>query len=319
MNKFTLIAPIFNEWENIKNFLITIFNQTRIPDEIILVDWWSTDNTFDILKLEEKKHNNLKVFQLTWNNIKIWNIAKNRNLAIKNASNEIILCVDAGWIIDKNYCKYMMDSFEKNNYDVVGWNYKLIYNSDFQKNTNKILEPWKNFWIKDFNPSSRSIWFKKKVWESVGWYPEYLTLAWEDTYFNYLIRKKWFQTFFQEKAIVYWDWRESEQWLFNQIYFYNKWDAEVFIINWVILTKWFYYFILINFFIIIFFIFIFINIWINLLLIALLILYGFIFNFNKMKGNFIFRIKINLWKLFYLWIWYMSWILYWIKYLFNNW
>lgn len=310
MLNFTLIAPVYNEELNIEVFIESIYKQTLLPNEVIIVDWWSKDKTFEILKKFKKIKNNLKIYQLHWN------IAKGRNLAIKNATNEIILCVDAWWKIDQNFCKYMIETFTTFNADAVGWNFKLLYNSDFQIKTNSILEPWSDFWKKVFNPSSRAIWFKKYVWEKIWGYPEYLSLAWEDTYFNYLIRKNKFITKFAEKAIVYWDWRDSEQSLMRQIYFYNKWDAENLIINKVIFNNSFYYFLAINIYIILLIISFFISNLLFFLSSLILVFYSIKLNNKKMKWNLLFKIKINLWKLYYLYIWFWSWLISWLHYLF---
>jgi cellulose synthase/poly-beta-1,6-N-acetylglucosamine synthase-like glycosyltransferase len=43
--KVSLIATAYNEAENIQSWIDSIFNQTRLPDEIIVTDAGSSDNT----------------------------------------------------------------------------------------------------------------------------------------------------------------------------------------------------------------------------------------------------------------------------------
>ena len=52
--KFSVIIPVFNEIKNIEKVLWNIYNQTITPNEIIVVDWGSTDGTYEFLKKQEE-------------------------------------------------------------------------------------------------------------------------------------------------------------------------------------------------------------------------------------------------------------------------
>src|SRR5690606_39182891 len=56
---------------------------------------------------------------------------------------------------------------------------------------------------KTFLPSSRSLAFRRHVWEQVGGYPEDMTVA-EDTEFDLRIRRGGFKEAFAPDAKVYW-------------------------------------------------------------------------------------------------------------------
>mgnify|MGYP003956783323 CR=1 FL=1 len=59
---FSVICPTFNSEEYIQKTLSSVFNQTQLPNELILVDDGSTDKTLDVLELISKNINNkLKV------------------------------------------------------------------------------------------------------------------------------------------------------------------------------------------------------------------------------------------------------------------
>ncbi len=222
--KFTVIIPVYNEIEWIKDFLDSIYNQSRKPDEIILVDGKSNDGTLEYLKNEEKKWK-IKVFSFKCN------IAEARNYAVKHAKNEIILCTDAGCVVDKNRCENIMKIYETTDNKVVGGKSDYIIKSEFQKKVkNRIISPDPNFSF----VSSRNISFYKEVWDDVWWYPEYLTKWWEDTYFNYMIEKAGYKIFFCKTAIVKrWMWKNYKD--FYKMYRnYTQWDMEVFVINKVI-------------------------------------------------------------------------------------
>lgn len=219
--RFTVIVPVYNEIKNIKNVLNSLYNQTRQPDEIIVVDWWSNDWTYEFLKNEE---NEWKI-KLLENKIRHWNIARSRNLAIKNSSNDLILCTDAGCEVSKCWCESYLKMYESGDNKIIWWNNSFIANTEFQKKSIcRFTSKVKNF-------PSRNISFYKSVWEDVWGYPEFLTLRWEDTYFNFHIRQKWY-------TIEYCDWASVKRWLrenYWQIYKmyrnYTQWDAEVLVIK----------------------------------------------------------------------------------------
>ena len=53
--KSSFITTVFNEENNIEAFIDSVLNQTKSPDEIIIVDGGSTDKTLEILKSIAKK------------------------------------------------------------------------------------------------------------------------------------------------------------------------------------------------------------------------------------------------------------------------
>ena len=54
--KISVVCPTCNSEEFIEPTLIALFNQTRMPDEVIFVDDGSTDNTVNFLKKFVKLH-----------------------------------------------------------------------------------------------------------------------------------------------------------------------------------------------------------------------------------------------------------------------
>src|SRR3989338_2419096 len=99
--KTTFIATVFNEEKTIEEFLSSISKQSVLPDEVIIVDGGSTDSTASVISNLKSQISNKRIkFKLI---IKKGNRSVGRNEAIKNASNEIIVCSDAGCILDKNW------------------------------------------------------------------------------------------------------------------------------------------------------------------------------------------------------------------------
>ncbi len=103
MLRVSVIIPAYNEERYIKRSLESLYKQTRIPEEIILVDDGSVDKTRAIVKkfkrvrLIRGKHKGPGV---------------SRNLGARKAKGEILVFVDADMAFDKNYLKNLIAPLE---------------------------------------------------------------------------------------------------------------------------------------------------------------------------------------------------------------
>ena len=297
--KFTVIMPVFNEMNNIKTVLEWIYKQTRKPDEIIIADWWSKDWTYEFLKWEEKKWN-LKV-------IKSGNIAESRNAAIKISSNDLILCTDAWCEVDPHWCEAFLNLYEKSDAKVAWWQSELIIKSDFQKKSSYHVNLHKT---KPFF-SSRNISFYRKVWKEAWWYPEYLTLWWEDTLFNYNIEKKWYEIVYCKKAIVKWAWRDGYKEVYNMYRNYTQWDAEVYMIHGIKQSQSINQAILLSLALVILIILaIFIRWYIVIPLFLWFMVAGL---YKRTKWWFLFDMCFTTAKTYWIFVWFRKWVVKWIK------
>ena len=217
--KASLIITIKNEENTIEDLLDSILNQTRKPDQIVIVDGGSTDGTIkkiskykDILPIKLMSHKNV-------------NVPKGRNLAISHAEYPIIAVTDAGCILDQNWFKEIVKPIETLDVDVVSGIYYGTGNSLFQKLESELLVyNFNKIKGNSFSPSSRSIAFKKKAWKLVKGYPEWLICG-EDTYFNRKLKEIGCSFYLNKNAIVYWELRSSTGKLFKQHFRYAIYDA----------------------------------------------------------------------------------------------
>ncbi len=214
--KISFITTVLNEEKTIDDFIKSIFRQSRKPDEIIIVDGESSDQTLAKIKNYGRK---LKLL------IKKGNRAVGRNEAIRKAIGDIILCSDAGCTLDKNWVKEITKPFKDQEIDVVSGYYHPIVNNIFEKclatytcvMSDKV-DP------NNFLPSSRSVAFKKKAWKEVDGYPEYLDTC-EDLTFALRAKKIGLKFKFARGAIVYWPQRKNIKEAFIQFFRYAKGDG----------------------------------------------------------------------------------------------
>ncbi len=222
--KISFITTIFNEENTIEKFLDSLLAQTMLPDEIIITDGGSKDKTIDRIKNYELQIKKKKIaFKLL---IKKGNRSIGRNEAITHASGDIIVCSDAGNVLDKAWIKNIMKPFENKNVDVVAGYYKGLAKNIFQK----CLIPYA-FVMPDkvnpetFLPATRSIAFRKNVWEKVGGFDDKLSHN-EDYVFSRKLRKLGVKIIFAKNAIAYWIPRNTFREAFIMFFRFAYGDAE---------------------------------------------------------------------------------------------
>ncbi|EKO3774731.1 glycosyltransferase [Vibrio metschnikovii] len=211
MSKYSLIFTVFNEGNNIEYFLDSLVNQSHLPDEIVVIDGGSTDNTVEVMNnvLEAKFNGDFSIIvdETCSKKYCIGPIARGRNRAIDLSKYENIVVTDAGCILDKDWFVNIVRGFESGA-DVVSGNYKANAKNRFQCYIADIFcKDISELEIKDnksFEPSSRSFGFKKNIWRSVGGYPENSYTA-EDTKFVRNIFEITDNIYVAKDAIVYWD------------------------------------------------------------------------------------------------------------------
>lgn len=222
--KLSLITTVFNEQKTIIKFLDSIFAQTKLPDEVIIVDGGSTDNTISEIskfKFPQRENNpNIKIL------FKKGNRSVGRNEAIKNAKGDIILSSDAGCILEKNWVKEILKPFENKNVDVVAGYYRGISKNIFQKSLIPYVLVMKDKISEDdFLPATRSMAFKKSIWKKTGGFDEKLSHN-EDYAFANKLREINAKIVFAKDAIVNWIPRKSLKQAFTMFFRFALGDAQ---------------------------------------------------------------------------------------------
>lgn len=198
--KTSLVITVLNEANYIENLIDSISIQTVLPNEVIIVDGGSRDDTVKIIKEKARvlKKNNINVF------VKKGNRSVGRNYAIKNAKYEIILITDAGCTLDKNWVKNIIKPFEDKKIDIVAGYYKGKHKNIFEKSlVPYVLVMPDKVNPKDFLPATRSMALRRNVWGKLKGFNERFSHN-EDYEFANRLKENNLNIFFQNKAIAYW-------------------------------------------------------------------------------------------------------------------
>lgn len=175
----SLVLTVLNEGEAIHKLMRSVLAQTRPPDEIVIVDGGSTDNTVALLEA-----------YAAWLPLRVIvalgaNISRGRNVAIQHAAHPIIAVTDAGVRLEPDWLETLLRPFEEpDSPDVVSgfflpdpqglWEYALAVTT---------LPARDEMGRGRFLPSSRSVAFTREAWARVGGYPEWMQWS-EDVLFD---------------------------------------------------------------------------------------------------------------------------------------
>lgn len=218
----SLIATVYNERDNINPWIDSLLTQSRTPDEIVIVDGGSSDGTWDILQERARSTPTLVVQQDKGN------ISHGRNAAVRIARYEAIVVTDAGCVYDHTWFSQIASLIEKDDVFFAATAFgPYLEKTDACKlfllaaATTPSSDEFKN---KQWLPSSRSVAFKKSVWEQAGGYPEWIPIC-EDVIFDLIIQKNGVQTYYIRKPLVFWRPRPTFSAFLKQLFKYARSDG----------------------------------------------------------------------------------------------
>lgn len=217
--KISVVITVLNEEKTIASLIEALESQTRKAYEVVFVDGGSEDKTIEVINHFQKKYPGIKLL------IQKSSRAKGRNIGIEVAQGEIIAVTDAGCFPKKDWLENITKPFGNSRIDMVAGFYKMVAKSDFQKAETIFLGTLPSKFNLGFLPSSRSVAFRKSLWEKVGGYPEKLTGAAEDTVFNYKVIKSGAKISRTKGAVVEWEVPSTLESYFGKTFNYAKGDA----------------------------------------------------------------------------------------------
>lgn len=222
----SLIATVLNEGPNMHRLMRSLVAQTRLPDEIVIVDGGSTDDTAAILHSYTDRLP-LKVLVEPG-----CNISEGRNRAIAAAQGDIIAVTDAGVVVDSHWLERIVQPLLADPHcQMVGGFFTPDYTNTFELAMSATVLPLADeINPATFLPTSRSVAFRKAVWEAVEGYPEWLDYC-EDLIFDLRVKlsidgKTASKLAFAPDALVAFRPRGSLRSFFKQYYLYARGDGK---------------------------------------------------------------------------------------------
>ena len=248
--RVTVISTVLNEGVAIRRLMDSLVAQTRQPEEIVIVDGGSHDNTVAVLR-EYADRLPLRVLVEPGANI-----SRGRNIAVAAATGDVIASVDAGVWLEPQWLEKLTEP--------------LIANSIWQMADGKLQSPQRNqlsalghkpsaighrpsavagFFVPDvhttfeiamgatvlptvdevnpesFLPSSRSVAFTKAAWEAAGGYPEWIDYC-EDLIFDFRLRDVAGPFAWAPEAVAHFRPRGTLKSFFKQYYRYARGDGK---------------------------------------------------------------------------------------------
>jgi glycosyltransferase involved in cell wall biosynthesis len=197
----SFVATARNEINTVQALVDSLFAQTRLPDEIVIVDTGSTDGTLE--RLQAIALTSSIPFQVLTR--QSTNIAQGRNHAIRAARHEVIVVSDFGVHFGADWLEALVAPFEADDQiQVSAGRYEAVdeHGQPARWLLGRTLEQINP---QEHLPSGVSIAFKKSAWAAVGGYPEWLTLTGEDTYFALELKRTTTRWAFVPEAVVQWE------------------------------------------------------------------------------------------------------------------
>jgi glycosyltransferase involved in cell wall biosynthesis len=221
MNFVSVVVTLRNERESIAEFLSGLLNQSRSPDEIILVDGGSTDGTAEWLDEASAKHSIVRVYHAPRTTI-----AQGRNIAISRAKGSLIAVTDAGTWAPGDWLLKLIAPLEIDPHlGVSAGFYRAGGVTLFERCLSTVITPQlSEIEPLSFLPSSRSVAFRKTLWERAGGYPEWLRHC-EDIVFDLELRRHGARMAFVPDAVVTWRARPTLRAFARQYFDYARGDG----------------------------------------------------------------------------------------------
>lgn len=127
--RISIIVPVYNVELYIRECLDSLISQTYENIEIIIIDDGSTDLSYDICK--EYNDKRIKLIQQ-----KNKGVSMSRNLGLKESTGEYVMFVDSDDFLEIDACSKLVEILEKNNLDVLMFNYNNYIENKKYENKN---------------------------------------------------------------------------------------------------------------------------------------------------------------------------------------
>lgn len=225
--KFSLVTTCRNEMRSLARWKENIEEQTRQPDEIVVVDAFSDDGTAEALFAWAAADPRVKVIQ------EKGAAAHGRNLAIERAAFEHVVSTDMGVRLAPEWFAELTRPFEEDPEIEL-----VIGNTCIDEETVRSAAARAEFYqenggFADPGPGAvggnRSSAYSKRIWRECGGLPEDLTFYADDSTFFRQLNEHGYKTAYALGAMTFWGRPEKLKQFWKEAWNYGRGDGEAFI------------------------------------------------------------------------------------------
>lgn len=218
----SVIVPVRNEAPTMNEFLASICHQDLSPDEIVLCDGGSTDETVAIIQRHQTTEPRLRLVRDG-----DANPGRARNIAITAAKHEWIAMTDAGTIVPPSWLRALVDRRDASpGVEVVFGSYEPIVGGSFVKQAASLVcvAPRRRAttgpgYLRA--PTTASIMTTRALWRKLGGFPEDVRAA-EDLLFFRRISQRAAATVDAPDAVVLWRMPDTSGGLFSRFRTFSR-------------------------------------------------------------------------------------------------
>lgn len=183
----SIIIPVYQAEEYIRQCLDSIINQTFKDFEVIIIDDGSTDGSANICDEYAAHDSRIHVFHQ-----KNQGVTAARRNGLQQASGNYIFWVDADDYVEKDWLNVVFLHIEEYYSDIILWNSvtfagpdeRIVNISDYQSNGNlQMLEEWKRNSVIGKYSVLWTFCASRELWSKIQ-FPENITYAGEDGYLS---------------------------------------------------------------------------------------------------------------------------------------
>jgi glycosyltransferase involved in cell wall biosynthesis len=218
--RVSVISTVLNEAQSLPRLLDSLAVQIRVPDEVVICDGGSSDDTLRLLEAESRFP--LRVVQQPGANI-----SQGRNAAIRITEGDVIAVTDAGVHLSPQWLEKITAPFENETVQAVAGTFVPAPQTIFETAMGATVIPdLQELMDTDrYPPSSRSVAFRRSAWEAVGGYPEWIDYC-EDVIFDLRLRARFGRFVFAPEAVVAFRPRPDLGAFWRQYYLYARGDGK---------------------------------------------------------------------------------------------